>query len=61
MEVALAGMETIVRAGSRPGRTAAVHAVAFLCSPTLLGDAVAEAHRRQPGRSRQAATPPPST
>jgi hypothetical protein len=61
MEVALAGMETIVRTGSRPGRTSAAHAAAFLCSPTLVADAVAEAHRRQPGRARQAAMPPPST
>lgn len=50
VEVALAGLETIVRVGRRPNQTSAVHARAFLCSPTLIDAVLA-----------QAATPPPRT
>jgi len=50
VEVVLAGLETIVRVGPRPGQTSAVHVQAFLCSPTLIDAVIA-----------QAATPPPRT
>ncbi len=50
VEVVLAGLETIVRVGRRPNQTSAVHARAFLCSPTLIDAVLA-----------QAATPPPRT
>ena len=50
VEVVLGGMETVVRAGRRPGQTSAVHARALLCSPTLIDAVIA-----------QAATPPPRT
>jgi hypothetical protein len=46
VEVALRGPETVVRRGRRPGESTAVPIEAFLCRPTLLDGAVAEAERR---------------
>ena len=46
VEVVLTGLETIVRVGRRPGETNAVHAQAFLCSPTLIDEVIARAERR---------------
>jgi hypothetical protein len=46
VEVSLRSPETVVRRGRRPGESSAVRTEAFLCRPTLLGEAVAEAERR---------------
>jgi hypothetical protein len=46
VEVALRSPETLVRQGRRPGESTTVRTGAFLCRPTLLDDAVAEAERR---------------
>jgi hypothetical protein len=46
VEVALRSPETVVRRGRRPGESTTVRTAAFLCRPTLLDDAVAEAERR---------------
>jgi hypothetical protein len=46
VEVTLRQAESIVRRGRRPGESSAVRAATFLCRPTLLADAVAEAERR---------------
>ena len=46
VEVALRTPETVVRRGRRPDESTTVRTAAFLCRPTLLDDAVAEAERR---------------
>jgi hypothetical protein len=46
VEVVLRAPETVVRRGRRPDESTTVHIAAFLCRPTLLDDAVAEAERR---------------
>jgi hypothetical protein len=47
VEVVLADLETIVRVGRRPGESKAVHARAFLCSPTLMDEVLARAAARR--------------
>ncbi len=46
VEVTLREPESVVRKGRRPGDSTAVRTGAFLCRPTLLDGAVAEAERR---------------
>ncbi len=46
VEVTLRTPEPVVRQGRRPGESSTVRTDAFLCRPTLLADAVAEAERR---------------
>ena len=53
-EVTLSESGTVVRVGRRRGQTSAVHTRAWLCSPSLLDRAIAEAARRQ--RTRGAAS-----
>ena len=48
VEVVLADLETIVRVGGHPGESKAVHARAFLCSPTLMDEVLARAAARRP-------------
>ena len=47
VEVGLREPEAVVCRGRRPGESDAVRTSAFLCRPTLLADAVAEAERRR--------------
>jgi hypothetical protein len=45
LEIALTDAETVVRSGVRPGEAITVSARGFVCSPTLLDPALAEANR----------------
>jgi hypothetical protein len=49
-EVTLASEHTVVRSGGRAGKATTIATTAFLCRPTLLDDALAEAASRRAAR-----------